>query len=45
MGIQFSDSVENSVVKGEIAYEQFLLFPQGFQNLSGADASKWVSME
>ena len=46
MGIQLSDWVENIVGKGEIAhYEQFLLFPQYFQNLSSVDASKWVSME
>ena len=46
MGVQESDSVENIVGKGEIArYEQFLLFPQCFQKLSVADASKWVSME
>ena len=33
-GIQLSDLVENIVGKGEIArYEQFLLFPQCFQNL------------
>ena len=32
--------------KGEIAcHEQFLLFPQCFQKLSVADASKRVSME
>ena len=41
MGIQLSDCVENVVGKGEIArYEQFLLFPQCFQKLSVADASK-----
>ena len=41
MGIQISASVENIVGKGEIArYEQFLLFPQCFQKLSRADASK-----
>ena len=45
MGKQFSDWVENIVGKGEIASdEQFLLFPQCFQKLSNADASKWVSM-
>ena len=39
MGIP--DSVENIVGKGEIArYKQFLLFPQCFQKLSVADASK-----
>ena len=41
MGMQLSDSVENIVGKGEIArYEQFLLLPQCFQNLSVVDASK-----
>ena len=41
MGMQLSDSVENSVGKGEIArYEQFLLFPQCFEKLHVADASK-----
>ena len=41
MGIQLSDLVENIGGKGEIArYEQFLLFPQGFQKLSVVDASK-----
>ena len=36
MGIQLSVRVENIVGKGEIApYEQFLLFPQCFQKLSG----------
>ena len=41
MGIQFSDWVENIVGKEEIArYEQFLLFPQCFQELSIADALK-----
>ena len=36
MGIQLYDNwVQNIVVKGEIAfYEQFLLFPLGFQKLS-----------
>ena len=39
--VQSSDLVENIVGKGEIAhYEQFLLFPQCFQKLSVADASK-----
>ena len=34
MGIQLSDGIENIVGKGEIArYEQFFLFPQGFQKL------------
>ena len=46
MGIQLSDYVENILGKGEIArYEQFLLFPQCFQKLSVADASKRASME
>ena len=41
-----SDWVENIVGKGEIArYEQFLLFPQCFQNLSVVNVSKWVSMQ
>ena len=41
MEIQLSDLVENIVGKGVIArYEQFLLFPQCFQKLSVADASK-----
>ena len=41
MRIQFSDRVENIVGKEEMArYEQFLLFPQCFQMLSVADASK-----
>ena len=45
MGIHLSDSVENIAGKGEIArYEQFLLFPQCFQNMSVVDASKGVSM-
>ena len=45
-GVQLSDWVENIVEKEEIAgYEQFLLFPQCFQELSVVDASKWVSME
>ena len=45
-GVQFFDCVENIVGKGEIArYEQFLLFPQCFQNLSVIDVSKWVFME
>ena len=39
--IQLSACVENIVEKGEIARnEQFLLFPQCFQKLSVADASK-----
>ena len=41
MGIQLSDLVENILGKGEIAhYEQFLPFPQCFQSLSVANASK-----
>ena len=41
MGIQLSDCIENIVGEGEIArYEQFLPFPQCFQKLSVADASK-----
>ena len=41
MGIQFSDSVKNTVGKEEIArYEQFLLFLQCFQKLSVVDAVK-----
>ena len=44
--MQLSDWVENIMGKGEIAhYEQFLLFPQCFQKLSGVDGSKWVSVE
>ena len=40
MGIQLSGLVENIVGKEEIArHEQFLLFPQCFQNLSVVDAS------
>ena len=46
MGIQLFDLVENIVGKEEIArYEQFLLFPQCFQNMSVVDASKCVSIE
>ena len=46
MGIQLSDWVENIVGKGEIAqYQQFLLFPQCFQNQSVVDALNWVSMK
>ena len=41
MEIQFSDGVKNIVGKEEIArYEQFLLFPQGFQKLSVVDGLK-----
>ena len=37
-GKKFSKRVENTVGKGEIAqYEQFLLFPQCFQNTCTAD--------
>ena len=37
-GRKFSDRVENTVGKGEIArYEQFLLFPQCFQKTFTAD--------
>ena len=37
-GRQFCKQVENTVGKGEIAhYEQFLLFPQGFQKTCTAD--------
>ena len=40
-GVQLSDLVENIVRKGEIAcYEQFLLFPQRFQELTDVDKSK-----
>ena len=38
-GRKFSNKVENTVGKGEIArYEQFLLFPQSFQKTCSADA-------
>ena len=38
---KFSEWVENSVEKGEIArYEQFLLFPQCFQKTFSADTYK-----
>ena len=41
MGIQFSDGVENSVGKEEIArYEQFLCFPQCFQERYVVDVLK-----
>ena len=41
MGKQLSDKVENIVGKGETAcHEQFLLFPQCFQQMSVVDASK-----
>ena len=42
-----TDRVKKNIVgKGEIAhYEQFLLFPQCFQNLSVVNASKGVSVE
>ena len=37
-GIKFSEGVENTVGKGEIAhYEQFLLFPQCFQKTCTTD--------
>ena len=37
----FSKRVENTVGKGEIArYEQFLLFPQCFQNICTTDTYK-----
>ena len=37
-GRRFSERVENTVGKGEIArYEQFLLFPQCFQKTFTAD--------
>ena len=40
-GRKFFKRVENTVGKGEIAhYEQFLLFPQGFQKTCTADTSK-----
>ena len=47
MDVQLSDWVENIVGKGEIAhYEQFRLFPQGFQKLSAVDhASKCESID
>ena len=38
MFYKFSERVENSVEKGEIAcYEQFLLFSQSFQKSSAAE--------
>ena len=41
MLIQLSARAENVVGKGEIAhYEQFLLFPQYFQNTSVVDVLK-----
>ena len=40
-GRKFSKWVENTVGKGEIAhYEQFLLFPQGFQKTCMTDTYK-----
>ena len=46
MGTQLPDRVKNIVGKGEIAhYEQFLRFPQCFQKLSVADASKRIFMD
>ena len=42
-GRKLSKRVENAVRKGEIAcYEQFLLFPQCFQNVCFPGASKVV---
>ena len=42
-GRKLSKRVENIVGKGEIAcYEQFLLFPQGFQKVCFPGASKGV---
>ena len=42
-GIKLSKQVENTVGKGEIAhYQQFLLFPQRFQNACFPRASKGV---
>ena len=39
--IKFSNRVENTMEKGEIAcYEQFLLFPQCFQKTCTADMLK-----
>ena len=46
LGIWLSDGVENIVGKEEIApYEQYLLLPQCFQNLSIVGASKWISVD
>ena len=40
-GIELLEQVENTVGKGEIArFEQFLLFPLGFQKTSTADMKK-----
>ena len=40
-GREFSNRVENTVGKGEIArYKQFLLFPQCFQKICTADMLK-----
>ena len=40
-GGKFSNMVENTVGKGEIArYEQFLLFPRSFQKTRTADTSR-----
>ena len=47
MGIQISDRVENVMGKGEIArYEQFLLFPQCFQELSVVEYlwNRWLTL-
>ena len=40
MGIQFSDRVENTVGKEEIAHHEQFLFPKCFQKLSVVDALK-----
>ena len=41
MADNFSNSVENTAGKGEIAhYEQFLLFPQRFQKTGTAETYK-----
>ena len=45
-GVQLSAFVENIVGKGEIArLEQFLFFPQCFQNKSVVDVLKRISVE
>ena len=44
-GRELSKRVENTVGKGEIArYDQFLLFPQCFQNACFPEASKGVTV-
>ena len=43
--VRLSDWVEKIVGKGEIARHEQFLFPQCFQKLSVADASKRVFME